>query len=170
MATDEELVGHVAVGDEDALRELLHRYERPLAHFIHRCTSGRDVEDLYQDTWLRVVRHAPRFDRTRRFSTWLFQIAVNLCRDWQRRRPPDPAEPVELPMTADPVTHIERRIDTARLLDVLPLPQREALILRYYHDLSEDEAAAVLGCPKGTVKSRVHNGLARLATLVRQRP
>jgi RNA polymerase sigma-70 factor (ECF subfamily) len=169
MATDEELVGQVAAGDEDALRELLRRYERPLAHFIHRFTRGRDVEDLYQETWLRVVRHAPRFDRPRRFSTWLFQIAVNLCRDWHRRRPPEPAEPVEPPMTADPTTHVEHRIDTARLLDVLPQPQREALILRYYHDLSEAEAAEVLGCPTGTVKSRVHNALARLATLVRDR-
>ena len=87
MPTDEALVGQVARGDEQALAELLRRWERPLAHFLHRRTGGRDVEDLYQEVWLRVVRAAERFDGERRFSTWLFQIALNLSRDWQRRRP-----------------------------------------------------------------------------------
>ena len=88
MQTDEALAARLVDGDELALRELLRRYERPLAAFLHRQTGGRDVEDLYQETWLRVVRHAARFDTGRRFSTWLFQIAVNLCRDWHRRPPP----------------------------------------------------------------------------------
>src|SRR5512135_794043 len=91
MASDEELVGRLVNGDELALRELLRRYERPLSHFIYRHTGGRDVEDLYQESWLRVTQHAARFDSSRRFSTWLFQIAVNLCRDWHRRPPPEPA-------------------------------------------------------------------------------
>ena len=61
MATDEVLCEAVARGDEEALRELCGRYERPLFHFLSRHTGGRDVEDLYQETWLRVVRAAPRF-------------------------------------------------------------------------------------------------------------
>src|SRR5512143_3008593 len=115
MASDEELVSRLVNGDELALRELLRRYERPLSHFIYRHTGGRDVEDLYQETWLRVVRQAGRFDPARRFSTWLFQIAVNLCRDWHRRRPPDP-HPVPdavAPATAD---RIEAGVDAGRLL------------------------------------------------------
>ena len=87
MATDEELIGAVADGDGRALEQLCRRYERGLHQFIFRHTGGRDVDDLYQETWLRVVRAAGRFDRRRRFSTWLFQIAVNLCRDWHRRPP-----------------------------------------------------------------------------------
>lgn len=167
MATDEELVGRVAQGNEPALAELLRRYERPLSHFIFRHTGGRDVEDLYQETWLRVVRAAARFDRSRRFSTWLFQIAVNLCRDWRRAAPPDPAE---LPPTAaagDTAARTDAGLDAQRLLALLPEPQREVVILRYYHDLSEDEMARILDCPKGTVKSRLHNALARLANFVR---
>jgi RNA polymerase sigma-70 factor (ECF subfamily) len=167
MATDEELVGQVANGHEPALAELLRRYERPLSHFIFRHTNGRDVEDLYQETWLRMVRYAPRFDRAKRFSTWLFQIAVNLCRDWHRRAPPEPAE---LPPTAaagDTSARTDAAVDAARLLALLPEPQREVVILRYYHDLSEDEVARILDCPKGTVKSRLHNALARLAAVVR---
>jgi len=167
MASDEELVGRLVDGDELALRELLRRYERPLSHFIYRHTGGRDVEDLYQDTWLRVTQHAARFDRSRRFSTWLFQIAVNLCRDWHRRPPPDPAR---LPdgSAHDDRPAAEARIDSVRLLATLPELQREVVLLRYYQDLTEDEVAQILDCPKGTVKSRLHNALARLAATVKE--
>ncbi len=167
MATDEELVGQLVLGDEPALRELLRRYERPLSHFISRYTSGRDVDDLYQETWMRVVRHAARFDQTRRFSTWLFQIAVNLCRDWHRRAPPEPTDDLRAAAESHELGRAEARIDAAHLLALLPGPQREVVILRYYHDLSEDDVARILECPKGTVKSRLHNALARLAAVVR---
>ncbi len=167
MASDEELIGAVAGGDQLALRELVRRYERPLSHFIYRYTSGRDVEDLYQETWLRAVRAARRFDPHRRFSTWLFQIAVNLCRDWHRRAPP---LPMELDERAD-TAHLDRAeagVDAMRLLERLPTPQREVLILRYFHDLTENEIASILSCPPGTVKSRLHHALARLAAEVKE--
>ena len=124
MATDEALVVDLATGSEPALRELLQRYERPLSNFIYRHTDGRDVEDLFQETWLRVVRHASRFDRSKRFSTWLFQIAINLCRDWHRRAPEEPRS-------------------------------------------APDQVAELLDSPKGTVKSRLHQGLARLVALTK---
>jgi len=164
MQTDEALAARLADGDEIALRELLRRYERPLAAFLHRQTGGRDVEDLYQETWLRVVRHAQRFDPGRRFSTWFFQIAVNLCRDWHRRPPP------EVQARADePAAGLERTdaaIDAARLLAQLPAAQREVVVLRYYQDLSEADVATILDIPLGTVKSRLHQAIARLASLV----
>ena len=120
MATDEQLVAELVRGEEPALRELLRRYERPLSSFIFRHTGGRDVEDLYQETWLRVVRQSSRFDQTRRFSTWLFQIALNLCRDWHRRPPPDP---VSIPAEAVASPELARReaeLDAAALLAALP--------------------------------------------------
>ena len=166
MPTDEALVGQVARGDEQALAELLRRWERPLAHFLHRRTGGRDVEDLYQEVWLRVVRAAERFDGERRFSTWLFQIALNLSRDWQRRRPAEPsdAEPVG---ETRPAARAEAGLDVERLLARLPEAQREVVALRYLHDLSEDEVALLLDIPRGTVKSRLHHAIARLNALVR---
>jgi RNA polymerase sigma-70 factor (ECF subfamily) len=166
MQTDEALAMRLADGDEHALRELLRRYERRLAGFLHRQTGGRDVEDLYQETWLRVVRHAGRFDAGRRFSTWLFQIAVNLCRDWQRRPPPEPQLAAD--GAAPPaLERSEAALDAAQLLALLPEGQREVIVLRYYQDLSEDEVATILDIPKGTVKSRMHLAIARLAALVR---
>jgi RNA polymerase sigma factor (sigma-70 family) len=168
MATDEALIGDLARGDELALRELLQRYERPLSSFIYRHTGGHDVEDLYQETWLRVVRQAAGFDPTRRFSTWLFQIAVNLCRDWHRRARPELLPLAEAVAAPAELGRSEAGLDAARLLALLPQAQREVVILRFYHDLTEEQVATILDCPKGTVKSRMHHALARLTVLVRK--
>jgi RNA polymerase sigma-70 factor (ECF subfamily) len=166
MERDEALVGRLARGDEAALAELLRRWERPLSAFLYRHTGGRDVDDLYQETWIRVVRHAGRFDRGKRFSTWLFQIAVNLCRDWHRRRGPESfaKEGGEAGSLAS-IARTEASVDAARLLALLPEAQREVVVLRYYHDLGEAEVADILGCPRGTVKSRMHNALAKLSEM-----
>ncbi|HEY8517819.1 MAG TPA: sigma-70 family RNA polymerase sigma factor [Candidatus Binatia bacterium] len=161
----------VATGDGAALRELCARWERPLYQLLHRAGAGSEAEDLYQETWLRVVRAARSFDPARRFSTWLFQIALNLCRDLRRRGVPVPASP-DVEQAADAATGTSRApvddaIDARRLLDALPEPQREVVVLRVLHDASEAETAEILGCPRGTVKSRLHHALARLAGLAR---
>jgi len=173
MGTDEELMVAVARGDAGALQELCRRYGRPLYRFLARQTGGRDAEDLYQETWLRVVRAAARFAPERRFSTWLFQIGLNLARDWHRRRPPEPVDPATLSATAagpGGLAAAEAGLDARRLLAALPEAQRSAVILRYYHDLSEEEVAGILGCPRGTVKSRLHHAMARLLALARDTP
>src|SRR5438445_433690 len=144
MATDEELIAAVASGDGRGLEELCRRWERPLYQLIARHTGGRDVEDLYQETWLRVVRAARRFDPRRRFSTWLFQIATNLCRDWHRRPPPEPVDPADAEARAGAPAPTDAVLDAHRLLAALPEAQRSAVILRYYHDLPEEEVAAIL--------------------------
>src|SRR2546428_12188606 len=99
MATDEELIGAVADGDGRALEQLCRRYERGLHQFIFRHTGGRGVDDLYQETWLRVVRAAGRFGPRPRVSTWLFPSSVKLFRGWPPRPPPQPPDP---PRTQDP--------------------------------------------------------------------
>jgi RNA polymerase sigma-70 factor (ECF subfamily) len=172
MATDEDLIAAVATGHGPALADLCRRWERPLYRFIARHTDGRDVEDLHQETWLRVVRAAGRFDRRRRFSTWLFQIAVNVCRDWWRRRPPDPVDPTALGALGgvSGIAESDRRLDAAKLLAGLPEAQRSVVILRYFHDLGEQEVADILGCARGTVKSRLHHAMIRLAAMVAPGP
>lgn len=165
--SDEALVVRLARGDPRALEALCRRWERPLLAFLGRQTGGRDVDDLYQDTWLRVVRAAPRFDPARRFSTWLFQIAVNRCRDWRRRPPPEPVDPSRLPDTAAAPDSADARLDAKRLLAALPDGQRSAVVLRYWHDCDEDEVARILRIPRGTVKSRLHHAMRRLVALAR---
>ena len=167
-ATDEELMRAVAGGDPGAFDTLCRRWERPLHAFLARAGAGRDVDDLYQDTWLRVVRAAPRFDPRKRFSTWLFQIALNRCRDWHRRPPPTPVDPASLAPHAhgrDTSAATEAGLDARRLLATLPAAQREVVVLRLHHGFGEAETAEILGCPPGTVKSRLHYALARLLAL-----
>lgn len=179
MASDEELVGRLARGDPRALGHLLGRWDRPLHAFIARHTGGQpvqNVEDLRQETWLRVVRAAGRFDPTRRFTTWLFHIALNLCRDQARRvaetpLAPDAAERALADGNGAPGGgdgadfSLERALDARTLLARLPEAQRSAMILRYYHGLSEEETAAVLDCPRGTVKSRLHQAVSKLLAM-----
>ncbi|HEV7735683.1 MAG TPA: sigma-70 family RNA polymerase sigma factor [Candidatus Binatia bacterium] len=163
--SDEALMRRLAEGDAQALEHLCRRWEQPLHRFLYRHTGGRDVDDLYQETWLRVVRAAGRFDPARRFSTWLFQIALNLCRDWHRRPPPEPVDPSTVTLTSPAPS--DAGIDARRLLAALPEGQRSAVILRYYHDLGEDEVAAILDVPRGTVKSRLHQAMKRLVSLAK---
>ncbi len=170
MASDEDLMARVATGDASALAELCRRYERPLYRFVARYTGGADADDLYQETWLHVVRAAARFDPTRRFSTWLFQIALNVARDEHRRRRPEPRDPAALATIAGDTRATETAeagVDARRLLAALPEAQRTVLILRYYHDMTDAEVAAIVGCPTGTVKSRLHHAMRTLLALAR---
>lgn len=167
----------VATGDAGALRLLTRRWQRPLYAFLHRVAGGRDTDDLYQETWLRVVRGARRFDAERRFSTWLFQIALNQARDLHRRGVPEPAPPEALERAAGATGTAsaeaaagearDAALDVQRLLAALPDAQRDVVVLRVLDDLPEDEVARIVGCPPGTVKSRLHHGLTRLARLAR---
>jgi len=169
MPSDEELMGRVAAGDAQALEALCRRHEHGLHRFLWRHLGGRDVDDVYQETWLRVVRAAAGFDRRRRFTTWLFQIAVNLCRDWHRHPPPEPYDPATLDRPGpDSADRSAAAVDAERLLAALPEAQRAAVLLRYYHDLPEAEVAEILGCPRGTVKSRLHHALSTLKALARE--
>jgi RNA polymerase sigma-70 factor (ECF subfamily) len=167
MESDEELAGRVARGDESAVEELVGRYSLSLAHLIDRHTGGNDVEDLYQETWIRALGAIDSFDKQRKFSSWIFRIAVNLCRDWYRRRQvrPQSTEDSELVATGHDRS---ASLDARSLLDRLPVEQREAVVLRYYHDLSEAEMAEVMGVAQGTIKSRLHAALVKLQTYTRE--
>ncbi len=156
-------------GDEEALGILLDRYRSRLFGFlIRRIGDPSAAEDLFQETWLRVVRARERFDPDRRFSTWLFQIANNLCRDRARRRAVAGryAESMLEQTRNDPgrrsAPPLDERLDMQRRLAALPDHLREVLLLRYYHQLGEREIAEAVGVPPGTVKSRLHSAVKAL--------
>lgn len=170
--TDAYLVGSIANGDADAVRPLIERYEKPLAALLQRALGASpDVDDVFQETWIRVVRSAHRYDPSQRFSAWLFAIAWNLVKDrWSRREPQDDVDLAEM---ASPERSPEERVvdaDRARRVRgmVAKLPERlaQAILLRYFEELSEKDVAERLGIPLGTVKSRIHHGLKRLAQAI----
>jgi RNA polymerase sigma-70 factor (ECF subfamily) len=172
--TDEELVTRAAEGDADSFNLLIRRWERPIYALAYR-TIGReeDARDICQETFLRAYRGLPRFRGQAKFSSWLYRIALNLCRDWARRerrtpvvQAPENTDLLELSAVAEPSESIEdlvaRRDMTRaveRVMARLPEEQRTAIILKEYHGLTFQEIADLLDCPLSTVKTRLYQGL-----------
>lgn len=173
-STDEELVARSIRGDADSFNELILRWERPIYALAYR-TIGReeDARDVCQETFLRAFRALPGFRGQAKFSSWLYRITLNLCRDWmrrQRRAPfvqvPEDRDPVEMAAAAEPSEAIEdlvARRDLARIVERvmarLPEEQRTAILLKEYHGLTFQEIADLVGCPLSTIKTRLYQGL-----------
>ncbi len=164
-------------GDADSFNQLILRWERPIYALAYR-TIGREEEarDIVQDTFLRAYRALPGFKGQAKFSSWLYRIALNLCRDWirrQRRTPtvqaPEGVELADLASERGPVESIEDLVArremsraVAEAMTQLPEEQRTAIILKEYHGLTFQEIADLQGCPLSTVKTRLYQGLSVL--------
>ncbi len=160
-------------GDARARRALVERYQRPVFAILSRMLHGerRDlVEDLAQDTFLRVFKALHTFDRNgpARLSTWILTIASRRAIDELRRRRPkktslDQARPIAGPTSADAITR--RRMLAGHLreaIDELSPAHRAAFLLREYHEMSYEEIAESLEIDLGTVKSRLSRARAAL--------
>lgn len=174
---DEELVGRLAQGDLSALETLYGRYARPVFSLALRILGDNaDAEEVTQDVFERVWRHAPTFDAERgRFGTWLMSMTHHVAIDKVRKRQRRPqtvqgeaAERVAL-VLPDPVADVSestlRNIEAQqvrRALHSLPPSQQQAIELAYFGGLSHLEIAAALGDPLGTVKARIRRGMERL--------
>ena len=172
--TDEELVAKSIGGDSDSFNELVLRWERPIYALAYR-TIGReeDARDVCQETFLRAFRALPGFRGQAKFSSWLYRIALNLCRDWMRRerraptvQAPEDVDLIEMAAAAEPSESIEdlvARKDLTRAVEramaLLPDEQRTAIVLKEYHGLTFQEIAELVGCPLSTVKTRLYQGL-----------
>jgi len=172
--TDEELVARSIRGDADSFNQLILRWERPIYALAYR-TIGReeDARDVCQETFLRAFRALPGFRGQAKFSSWLYRIALNLCRDWMRRerrapiaQPPEDVDLMELAATVEPSESIEAlviRRDLSQIVEramaSLPEEQRTAIVLKEYHGLTFQEIADLVGCPLSTVKTRLYQGL-----------
>ena len=175
--TDEELVARSISGDADSFNELILRWERPIYALAYR-TIGReeDARDICQETFLRAYRALPGFRGQAKFSSWLYRIALNLCRDWVRRerrtpvvQAPDDLDALELSAVREPTVSVDdlvARIELTHIVERamarLPEDQRTAIILKEYHELTFQEIADLVGCPLSTVKTRLYQGLAVL--------
>ena len=175
--TDEELVARAKGGDADSFNQLILRWERPIYALAYR-VIGREEEarDVCQDTFLRAFRALPGFKGEAQFSSWVYRIAMNLCRDWmrkQRRAPtvqmPEGVDPVEMASERGPAESIETLVErrelsgvVAEAMKLLPEDQRMAIILKEYHGMTFQEIADLQGCPLSTVKTRLYQGLSVL--------
>jgi RNA polymerase sigma-70 factor (ECF subfamily) len=174
MTTDEELVARSRGGDLDSFNQLVVRWERPIYALAYRVIGREeDARDVCQETFLRAFRSINGFRGQAKFSSWLYRIALNLCRDWirrERRSPtvqaPEGVDVIELAAEQGPVESIEdlvSRRDVGRhvavAMQALSDDQRTAIILKEYQGLTFQEIADLLGCPLSTVKTRLYQGL-----------
>ena len=130
-----------------------------------------EAEDIFQETWLRVFKNRKTIRRGTKFSTWLFQIAINLCRDHWRRTKVRQSYLAGAHVVAESHRPSGEDMDLKKAIQALPREQKETLILRYYQGFSEAETAVLLKCPQGTVKSRLHKAVKKLREkLCREKP
>ena len=170
---------HIARGlrDRDValLNALVAQYQYRLVRYLIYILGSRDaVDDLVQETWLRVLERGHTYDGRSRFEPWLFTIARNLAIDTMRKRrifsldateEDDPEQPIAPPISSEPspFEQAARTEDAHRLAQSLATLEpiyREALVLRFQEDLSLQEMAKVVGAPVSTVSTRIYRGLA----------
>jgi RNA polymerase sigma-70 factor (ECF subfamily) len=174
---DEQLALGLQRGDSECLAALVERHHSRLLGFLYRmCCGDRALaEDLVQEAFLRLIRRIDSYRYPRPFKPWLYAIAANLARDHFKSA--DARRTSALTEAADSLPGLNlddsllawddaRRVAAA--LAGLPAGQREAVVLRYYEDLSLDEVAEALRIPVGTVKSRLSLGLKRLHELMKR--
>jgi RNA polymerase sigma-70 factor (ECF subfamily) len=175
--TDEELVALSIDGDTESFNQLVIRWERPIYALAYR-VIGREEEarDIVQETFLRAYRGIGNFRGQAKFSSWVYRIALNLCRDWirrERRAPiaptPEGVDVIELAAEQGPVESIEALVArhdmsrvVAKAMETLPEEQRTAIVLKEYHGMTFQEIADLQGCPLSTVKTRLYQGLSVL--------
>jgi RNA polymerase sigma-70 factor (ECF subfamily) len=173
------LVVRCKTGDESAFGELVARYG-PRLHYFLRKMVGPAAEDVAQDVWCDVYRGVPRLAEPAAFPAWFYRIARDRAYRVIRRRhhatcPIEDAGEItrdrEVAFTAEDAAAVHAA------LDKLAPEHREVLVLRFLEEMGYDEIARVVGCPVGTVRSRLHYAKAALAAVIerasddgRQRP
>ena len=181
--TDEELVALSMGGDVESFNQLVLRWERPIYALAYRVIGREeDARDVVQETFLRAFRGIGNFRGQAKFSSWVYRIALNLCRDWirrERRAPilpaPEGVDVVELAAEQGPAESIEDLVArndmsqvVADLMTRLPEEQRTAIILKEYHGMTFQEIADLQGVPLSTVKTRLYQGLTVLRRHLQQ--
>jgi RNA polymerase sigma-70 factor (ECF subfamily) len=185
LPPDQELLDRYRAGDPRAMDALVDRHGASVYAFVRRTLGDTAAsEDITQEVWLRVVRHAGGFDGRSRFTTWLFTVTRNACMDHLRRKQrrggrrsaPAPDDGFAFEDLAAPgpplleqVAHRELTEWVEEAVGQLPDAQREVFLLREQTDLTFTEVAGLLEVPRETVKSRMRYALAQIRRYVRKR-
>src|SRR6266513_2843349 len=186
-ADDSGVVTAFLAGEERAFQELVERYQTRLLNFIYRTIGDRDrAEDLVQEVFIRVYRHLHRFDRSKKFSTWVYTIASNLAKNELRNRSRNPlvlfqtlrgsqnGEEEERPLQFEDTTsrpddlyrkrHLRELVEDS--VAKLPEHHRQVFVLRELEGKSYEEIAEITDCNLGTVKSRLNRARNAFAEII----
>lgn len=177
---DGQIAARVATGDSVAAEELVRRHQAPVRGFLRAvCYDRSAIDDLAQETFLRAIKHAGRFDPKYPMRGWLLTIArrlsINHGQKQKRRRPAAGIERDQLQANADtgPSQRLERdeqqeltRDAIQQAMARLSEPQRAAIAMHYQQGLPLDQIAELLDMPVGTIKSHLHRGRQRMKELL----
>ena len=172
----DEIISRVLKGDRNAYTLVVNRYKGPIFNLAYRMTgSYHDADDLTQETFLKAYVALGKFQRDRKFFTWLYTISLNLIRNHLRGAKPV-SEPMESLCSSESNNDFENpegsaiRGEEIKLLDIcmrrLPPDVREAVVLRFHQGLSFEDVAAVSGCSLSGAKMKVYRGLEKLRFLM----
>ena len=168
-------IKQVLKGDHDAFGEIVELFKDKIFHLCYRMLGNRhEAEDMAQEAFVRAFVNIQSFNQSRKFSTWLYRIATNVCIDRIRKKKPDFFLDAEVSGTDGLTLYSqipsegkapEAEIETLELQEVvqreisrLPDIYRVVIVLRYMDDLSLKEISEILEMPLGTVKTRIHRG------------
>jgi len=164
--------------DPDLLDRLIEQYQHRLFRYLVYLSGNRELaEDLFQETWIRVLERGHQYDGEHEFSTWLYAVARNLTIDYLRTKRPlsldglmedEEHAPLEAadtrPMAWEVVQQHEQAERISAALVSIPAEYRETVVLRFQEGLALDEIATITGTKLGTVKSRLYRGLNMLVS------
>jgi RNA polymerase sigma-70 factor (ECF subfamily) len=170
---DHELMKAVGRHDRHAFERIVERHYGWALGFADRLLGNRhEAEDLVQTAFLRVWDVAARWEAKAKFSTWLYRVLYNLCMDQLRSRRVEASErldgefaesvPDETPGGEERLSGLQREARVREAMDRLPVRQRAAIVLCYYEERSQVEAAALLGVSEGALESLLSRGRATL--------
>ncbi|XXM71598.1 RNA polymerase sigma factor SigW [Lysinibacillus sphaericus] len=168
-------IKQVLKGDQSAFAELVELYRDKVFQICFRMLGNRhEAEDIAQEAFIRAYVNIETFNQKRKFSTWLFRIATNLCIDRIRKKKPDyylDAEvagtdgltmysqvAADVQMPEDEVENMELQETIQKEISKLPEKYRSVIVLKYIEELPLQEISEILDMPLGTVKTRVHRG------------
>jgi len=184
-ADDAGVVASFLAGEQRAFEELVERYQTRLLNFVYRTIGDRDrAEDLVQEVFIRVNRHLHRFDRSKKFSTWIYTIASNLAKNELRNRSRNPLvffqamrseqDEEERPLQFEDATsrpddmyrkrHLRQLVEET--VAALPVHHRQVFVLRELEGKSYEEIADITDCNLGTVKSRLNRARSAFAEII----
>lgn len=182
MRTDEDLdlVARARAGEDRAFSELLQRHKLALYGFARRYVGDTDAVDVVQETFVAAWRALASYDARRPFAVWLRAIALNKCRDRARRlavrrfilgekddqSPEALAQPDPAPFGDALLIPAQRRAIIQTAIGKLPAKLKEPLLLTYFYELSQQEAADLLGVTVKTIETRVYRARQQLAELL----
>jgi RNA polymerase sigma-70 factor, ECF subfamily len=174
---ERKLVIELQSGNREAFEHLLDLFEGKVYGLVYRMVGSQDAEDVAQEALVQICNSIRNFKGRSSLSTWIYRVASNVCLEYRRKRRPEsvPLEdnesyPNEEPMN-DPLevaVRMETKSRVEEAVNHLPDIHREVIVLHELRGLTYDECAEVLGCPVGTVKSRLSNALDKLREMLRE--